>query len=113
MQGFNIQKMMKQAQQMQKKAQDMQEDLEKSEFTGIAGGGAVTVVFNGKNEIKSIKLKKEALNAENPESIDDETVEMLEDLILSAIGDVNNKVSTALEAKMSSITGGLNIPGLF
>lgn len=113
MQGFNIQKMMKQAQQMQKKAQDMQEELEKSEFTGISGGGAVTVSFNGKNEIKSIKLKKEALNPDNPDSVDDETLEILEDLILSAISDVNKKVADALESKMSSITGGLNIPGLF
>ncbi|MEI7475399.1 MAG: YbaB/EbfC family nucleoid-associated protein [bacterium] len=113
MQGFNLQKMMKQAQEMQKKAQGMQEDLERAEYTGVSGGGAVTVVFNGKNEIKSIKLKKEAINAENPESVDDETVEMLEDLILSAISDVNNKVSSALQDKMSTLTGGLNIPGLF
>lgn len=113
MQGFNLQKMMKQAQQMQKKAQDMQEELEQSEYTSIVGGGSVSIVLNGKNELKSIKLTKEALNPDNPESVDDETVEMLEDLLKSAFNDANNKVASALQERMSSLTGGMNIPGLF
>jgi nucleoid-associated protein EbfC len=113
MQGFNIQKIMKQAQDMQKQMQGAQEEMEKLEITGLSGGEAVTVVFNGKNEFQSIKIKKEAINPENPESVDDETIEMLEDLISGAIKDANNQVSALIKDKYSSITGGMNIPGLF
>ena len=115
MNGFNMQKMLKQAQQMQKQMENAQEELTNVEMTGIAGGGAITVVFTGKNEFKSIKIKPEAINPENPESVDEETVEMLEDLISSAIKDANSKVNALVQDKMGSITGGmnLNIPGLF
>ncbi|MFH0702135.1 MAG: YbaB/EbfC family nucleoid-associated protein [bacterium] len=115
MKGYNFQKMIKQAQQMQKQMENTQEELSSIEVSGIAGGGAISVVFNGKNEFKSIKIKPEAINPENPESVDSETVEMLEDLISSAIKDANLKASLLVQEKMSSITGGmnLNIPGLF
>jgi len=115
MQGFNMQKMLKQAQQMQKQMESAQEELNDKELTGIAGGGVITVTLSGKNEFKSIKIKPEAINPENPESVDEETVEMLEDLISSAIRDANSKVSAYAQEKMGSITGGmnLNIPGLF
>jgi len=113
MQGFNIQKIMKQAQEMQKQMQGAQEEMGNLEIIGVSGGGAVTVVFNGKNEFKSIKIKKEAVNPDNPESVDDETIEMLEDLISSAITDANTQVAALVKDKFSSITGGMNIPGLF
>lgn len=115
MKGFNIQQMLKQAQDMQKKMEHTQEELAKVEVTGLSGGGVVTVLFNGKNEFQSIKIKPEAINPENPESVDSETIEMLEDLVSSAIKDANVKVSGLVQDKMSSITGGmnLNIPGLF
>lgn len=113
MKGFNIQQMMKQAQQMQKKMESAQEELKNVQMTGEAGGGVISVVFNGKNEFISIKIKPEAINPDNPESVDADTVEMLEDLITGAIKDANKKVAEAAEAKMGSITGGMNIPGLF
>ncbi|OGI22628.1 MAG: nucleoid-associated protein, YbaB/EbfC family [Candidatus Melainabacteria bacterium RIFOXYA2_FULL_32_9] len=115
MKGYNFQKMLKQAQQMQKQMESTQSELEDTEVTGVAGGGVITVVFNGKNELKSIKIKPEAINPENPESVDEDTVEMLEDLVTSAIKDANTKVNSMVQERMSSITGGLNmnIPGLF
>lgn len=115
MKGMDFTKMLKQAQQMQKKMESTQEELASIEMTGISGGGVVTVKFNGKNEFLSIKIKPEAINPDNPESIDEETIEMLEDLVSSAIKDATTKVNTTVQEKMSSITGGmnLNIPGLF
>ena len=113
MKGFNIQQMMKQAQQMQKRMEDAQAELATIEMTGESGGGVVSVTFNGKKELVSLKIKPEAVNPDNPESVDEDTIEMLEDLITSAIQDANKKVSEAAEAKMSSVTGGMNIPGLF
>ena len=76
---MNLANMMKQAQQVQKKLQDAQKDLENTEITAQSGNGAVTIVCNGHGKFKSIKLTKAAVNAENPESVDDETIEMLED----------------------------------
>ena len=115
MNGFNMQKMLKQAQQMQKQMENAQQELSSVEMTGVAGGGVIEVTFTGKNEFKSIKIKREAINPENPESVDEETVEMLEDLISSAIRDAGSKVTAYAQEKMGSITGGmnLNIPGLF
>ncbi len=113
MKGFNIQQMMKQAQQMQKKMEDAQNELKEVKMTGEAGGGVVSVVFNGKNEFQSIKIKPEAINPDNPENVDADTIEMLEDLITGAINEANKKVSEIAESKMTSITGGMNIPGLF
>lgn len=113
MKGFNIQQMMKQAQQMQKKMEETQNELRNIQITGESGGGVVSVVFNGKNEFLSIKIKPEAINPDNPESVDTDTVEMLEDLITSAMKEANKKASEMAESKMSAITGGMNIPGLF
>jgi len=113
MKGFNVQQMLKQAQQMQKKMESAQDELKNIEVTGEAGGGVVSVVFNGKNEFISIKIKPEAINPDNPESVDTDTVEMLEDLISGAMKDANKKVADTAESKMSSVTGGMNIPGLF
>ena len=116
MKGFNIQQMLKQAQQMQKKMEGAQEELRNIEVTGEAGGGVVSVKFNAKHEFKSIKIKPEAINPDDPNSVDEETVEMLEDLIASAIKEANGKVSETIEKKMGSIAGGagLNLPpGLF
>lgn len=110
---MNIQKMLKQAQQMQKKMEATQDELANVVVKGSAGGGTVDVTFNGKNEFKSIKLSKEALNPDNPESVDDEAVEMLEDLISSAIKDANSQASKLMQDKMGALTGGMNIPGLF
>ncbi len=110
---MNIAQMMKQAQFMQKKLQEAQTELENTEFSAEAGNGSVKVVCDGQGYFKSIKLQKEALNPENPSSVDDDTVEMLEDIISTAMKQALSQASSAKEAKMKSLTGGLNIPGLF
>ncbi len=99
---FNIQNMMKQAQKMQDQMKDVQSEMEQSEFTGTAGGGAVTIVCNGKYEFKNVKITEEAAKDH----------EMLEDLVLAALKDASEKVAATMEGKMSTITAGLNIPGL-
>ena len=103
--GANMNNMLKQAQKMQQNMLKMQEEIEKEEFEASAGGGAVTVKMSGKKELTSVSIK--------PEAVDPDDVEMLEDLILTAVNDVLAKVDSANASKMSSITGGLNIPGMF
>ena len=103
--GANMNNMLKQAQKMQQNMLKMQEEIEKEEFEASAGGGAVTVKMSGKKELTSVSIK--------PEAVDPADVEMLEDLILTAVNDVLTKVDSANASKMSSITGGLNIPGMF
>ena len=112
---FNIQQIMKQAQVMQKKAEEMQTELEGMTVNGSAGGGLIDVTLNGKKEFVSIKIKPEAINPENPEAVDVDTLETLEDLIGSAIKEASQKAANVSEEKLKSITGGLNlkIPGLF
>ena len=110
---MNMMQVMQQAQKMQKKIKETQEELEKSEITSSAGNGAVSVVFSGQGKFKSIKLKAEAINPENPASIDNDSLEMLEDLLTEALSSASNQASVQMESKMKAITGGINIPGLF
>lgn len=100
--GFDIQKMMKQAQQMQEKMNKVQEELAQLEMTGSSGGGAVVITCDGRGEIKSVKISKEAV----------EDVETLEELILAAIQDATQKANNLAQEKMSAVTQGLKIPGL-
>lgn len=109
---MNIMQMMKQAQGLQKKLQETQKELADLEITGEAANGAVKVICDGQGKFKSIKLTAEAINPENPSSVDTETVEMLEDIISAAIKQASDKASKAMETKMKSVTGGINIPGL-
>ena len=90
---------------MQQEMLKMQEEMEQSEFEASAGGGVVTVKMSGKKELVSVTIK--------PEAVDPDDVEMLEDLVLTAVNDALSKVDAANAGKMSSITGGMNIPGLF
>lgn len=99
---FNIQQMMKQAQKMQDQMKQVQTEMEATQFTGTAGGGAVSVTCNGKYEFVSVKLNDEAMGDR----------EMLEDMMLAALKDAAGKVTETMEKKMGSITAGLNIPGL-
>lgn len=85
----------------------------KEEVTVEVQNGAIKVTLDGQAKFKSIKLSKQAINAENPDSIDDDTVEMLEDLITTAINQATEEAKNKMETKMKSITGGINIPGLF
>jgi len=105
--------MMKQAQSLQKKLKETQDELAKTEVTGQAAGGAVTVVCDGQGKFKSIKLTAMAISPEAPDSVDNDTIEMLEDLITTAITQASDKATAQMEEKMKSVTGGLNIPGLF
>ena len=105
--------MMKQAQQMQKRLQDAQAELADVEVSAESGNGAVKVVCDGQGKFKSIKIAAKANNPENPESVDEDTIEMLEDLIMSAMNQASSDASSQMETKMKSITGGISIPGLF
>lgn len=96
---------MKQAQMIQNKMAKLQEEAAQKTAESTAGGGAVTVTVNGKNEIISLSIKKEA--------VDPDDVEMLQDLIIAAINDALKKVHAELNEEMSKITGGMSIPGLF
>lgn len=101
----NMNQMIRQAQKMQDQITELQEDIESREFTATAGGGAVEVTLSGKKEIKSLNLK--------PEVVDPEDIEMLQDLIISAINEAVNNIETTTESEMSKITGGVSIPGMF
>ncbi len=96
--------MMKQAQQLQSKMLKMQEEMAEKTVETSSGGGMVKVVANGKQQILSIQIEKEV--------VDPEDVEMLQDLILSAINEALTKSQEMVAAEMSKLTGGLNIPGI-
>jgi DNA-binding YbaB/EbfC family protein len=102
----NFNSMMKQAQAMQAKMAKMQEELAEMELEATAGGGMVTVRVNGKQEILGIKI--------NPEVVNPEEVDVLEDLIMAALTEAREKAGKAMESAMSKVTGGLGLPpGLF
>jgi DNA-binding YbaB/EbfC family protein len=96
--------MMKQVQKMQAKMEELQAELESATVEGTAGGGMVKVVANGKGEVVSVTI--------DPEVVDPEDVEMLQDLIVAAINQAKEKSSELQSEQMSKITGGINIPGL-
>jgi len=83
----------------------MQEELAQKTVETSAGGGMVTVVANGKQQIMSITIEKEV--------VDPEDVDMLQDLILAAVNDALTKSQEMVQQEMGKLTGGLNIPGLF
>ncbi|WP_300410757.1 YbaB/EbfC family nucleoid-associated protein [Lagierella sp.] len=101
----NMNNMMKQMQKMQKDMQEAQEKIEETEFTASAGGGSIEVTVNGKREVVGVKL--------DPEVVDPEDVEMLQDLLMVAVNDALNQVNEETEKSMGKFTGGMNIPGLF
>ncbi|MFP4017288.1 MAG: YbaB/EbfC family nucleoid-associated protein [Halanaerobiales bacterium] len=102
---MNMNKLMKQAQQMQAKMAKMQEELEEKTVEATAGGGVVKVVVNGKQELLDIQI--------DPDAVDPEDVEMLEDLILAAVNEGMRKVQDMVNSEMGKLTGGMNIPGMF
>lgn len=110
---MDMMKMMKQAQNLQKRLKDTQDELSNMEITAESAGGAVKVVCDGQGRFKSIKLSAQAINPENPSSVDDDTIEMLEDVITTAIQQASKQAVEQMETKMKSLTGGINIPGLF
>ena len=110
---MNMMQVMQQAQKMQKRFKETQGELEKAEVISTAGNGAVTAILNGQGKFKAIKLTAEAINPENPSSVDADTIEMLEDLLSQALSDATKKATEQMESKMKAITGGISIPGLF
>ena len=96
--------MMRQAQQLQKQMAKLQEEIENSKVENSVGGGVVKVVVTGKMVVESIEI--------DPEVVDSEDVEMLKDLVQSAVNGAIEKAQELASTKMGALTGGLNIPGL-
>ncbi len=101
----NMNNILKQAQKMQENMQKMQAELESKEIEASVGGGAVVVKVNGKKEVVDITIK--------PEVVDPDDIEMLQDLVLSAVNEALRSVDEMQASQMGKITGGMNIPGLF
>jgi DNA-binding YbaB/EbfC family protein len=98
----NLSGLMKQAQQMQTKMQEMQSKLEGMEIEGEAGAGLVSVMLNGKGDLRRIKI--------DPKVIDPADAEMLEDLIVAAHANAKQKLEAATAEEMQKVTGGLQLP---
>lgn len=94
----------KMAQQMQADMARVQQELEGLQIEGSAGGGVVKVVVTGKQDIVSVTI--------DPSVVDPEDVEMLQDLVLAAVGDALTNARTTAEDKLAGVTGGLQIPGM-
>lgn len=102
--GASLSKMMKEAKKVQEKIAKLQEELEARVVEASAGGGAVQVKVNGKQQLLEIKI--------NPEAIDPDDIEMLEDMILAAVNEGLKAAQEMVSSEMAKITGGFNIPGL-
>ncbi len=103
--GPNMKDLMRKAQKMQQDLLKAQEELANKVVETQAGGGMVKVEMNGRYEIKSLKI--------DPEVVDPDDVEMLEDLIVAAMKEALEKIGKSSEDSMSNLTGGMKIPGLF
>ena len=101
----NMSNVVKQAQKMQEEMERVQAELEEKTVEATSGGGMVNVVANGKKEILSIKI--------NPDAVDPDDVETLEDLVLVAVNDAIKQADDMMAEGMGAVTGGLSIPGLF
>jgi DNA-binding YbaB/EbfC family protein len=97
--------LMKQAQQMQRKMEEIKKELAQKEIKVSSGGGMIEIAINGQQEINEIKIE--------PDVIDVNEKEMLEDLILAAVNEALRQSKELAAQEMSKLTGGANIPGLF
>lgn len=102
--GMNQAAMMKQAQKMQQEMLRMQQEQEAKTFTASAGGGVVTAEVNGKHEVLALTIQ--------PEAVDPEDVEMLQDMVIAAVNEALRAADTDAANNMSRLTGGLNLGGL-
>ena len=98
--GMNM-NMMKQAQKLQADMMKMQNEMEEMSYTAQAGGGAVTAVVSGKRELTELVIE--------PDAVDPEDVEMLQDLIVAAVNEALRKAENSMSESMSKLTGGLNL----
>ena len=99
-----MQAMIKQAQKMQEDIEAKKVELEQKEYVVTSGGGMVEITMTGSHEVKAIGI--------NPEVVDPEDVEMLEDMLVAALNEVTRQIDEEAERELNSVTGGLNIPGL-
>lgn len=99
---MDMKKMMKQAQKMQRDAAAAQEEIAQMEFSATAGGGMVEAVVMGDMALKSIKI--------DPDAVDAEDIEMLEDVIVAAVNEAMREATEASNARLGSIMGGMNLP---
>ena len=100
--GMNMNNLLKQAQKMQADMQKAQEELEAKELEASVGGGAVVVKVNGKKEVVAINIK--------PEVVDPDDIEMLEDLVMSAVNQAMREIDELQKSQMGTLTGGMNLP---
>lgn len=96
--------MLKQAQQLQQKLLEEQQKLESESVVGTSGGGAIQITVNGKYQVTEVKIDPEAIDAEN--------VEMLEDLITAGFNEAIEKIQQLSSSRLSSLTGGFKLPGI-
>jgi DNA-binding YbaB/EbfC family protein len=101
----NMNAMLKQAQKMQQDMQDTQAALNEKEYTATSGGGMVEAKVNGKHEVLALKI--------DPQVIDPDDAEMLEDMVVAAVNAALTEAARDAEEEMGKITGGMNLPGLF
>ena len=97
----NMQQLMKQAQRMQENMQKKQAELNAQEFTSASGGGMVKVTVNGAREVLSVEI--------DPQCVDPDDVEMLQDLVLSAVNGALKEAAATVEQEMGKLTGGMNL----
>ena len=103
--GMNQAAMMKQAQKLQQEMLRMQQEQAAATYTAKAGGGMVSATVNGKHEIVNLEI--------NPEAVDPDDVEMLQDMIIAAVNEAMRTAETDAANNMSKLTGGMNLGGLF
>ena len=99
-----MQAMLRQAQKMQEDIETKKAELDEKEYTVTSGGGMVEITLKGNHEVKTIGL--------NPEVVDPEDVEMLEDMLVAAFNEAIRQIDEESERELGKLTGGLNIPGL-
>lgn len=103
--GGNMNNLLKQAQQFQRQMEKKQEELQTKEYTASSGGGAVKAVVNGRKELIDLTIKQDV--------VDPDDVEMLQDLVLSAVNEALRIAEEESSEEMKKLTGGMNIPGMF
>ena len=101
----NMNRIIKQAQKMQDDMKELQDRLDVTEYEGESGSGLVKATVTGKHDVTAIKI--------DPNAIDPDDIEMLEDLVAAAINDAISKARVESDTEMNKITGGLNVPGMF
>jgi len=105
MPGMNMNQLMKQAQKMQQQMAKMQEEMADKTLEVTAGGGAIKVTVNAEKQITELVI--------SPEVVDPDDVEMLQDLVISAVNEAIRQMEESVNSQMSKITGGVNLPGMF